>query len=42
MKVNYKKIASGTKKEMKQLQTDKIKQFEKEFGKKPDLNKTYQ
>jgi hypothetical protein len=38
--VDYVKEASGTKKEMHELQTQKIKQHTKEHGERPPLNKT--
>ena len=42
MGVEYEKIDSGTKSDMHSQQTEMIKQYEKENGKKPELNKTYQ
>ena len=42
MGVEYEKIDSGTKIDMHRKQTEIIKQYEQENGKKPDLNKTYQ
>jgi hypothetical protein len=37
----YKKVTSGTKKEMHQWQTKMIKAHEAATGSKPALNKTY-
>lgn len=42
MGVIYTPLEKGTKKEMHRKQTEMIKQYEKENGKKPELNKTYQ
>ena len=42
MGVIYEKIDSGTKIDMHRKQTEMIKQYEQENGRKPELNKTYQ
>lgn len=42
MGVEYQKINSGTKNDMHSKQTEMIKQYEQENGRKPEINKTYQ